>query len=148
MYKIACYPYLFLIPSRKKIIAAKFFHRIISLTKTTGHVQDNVTNETSKAPELLHNFPIFNSRRGFGKPHSPLLRGVGKQNTVNIQPKKKVGLSMGFNLNISCHDLLSCHVEDNIGGAVFKLLSCYIIFQYSTLAEDLVSLNPSITRSW
>jgi len=80
----------------------------------------NKTNDVSASSELLHNFPIFNSRRGFGKAQSPLLRGGGKKNRVNTQTKPKVEYSFHCNLNISRHDLLRGRDEDTYDGTVLK----------------------------
>lgn len=98
-----------------------------SFLNGTGPTQNdmiNKTNEVSAASELLHNFPIFNSRRGFGKPHSSLLRGGGKKNRVNTQTRQKVEFSLCFDLNISRHDLMSGLEEDTNEGTVLKRILC------------------------
>jgi hypothetical protein len=90
---------------------------------TTGSTQDDVSNkknDVSASSELLQNFPIFNSRRGFGKAHSPLLRGGGKKNRVNTQTKQKANYCLTFNLNISRHDLSRGCDEDTYDGTVLK----------------------------
>jgi hypothetical protein len=92
-----------------------------SLQNTTEHPQDatNKTSESSAAADLLHNFPIFNSR-GFGKPSSPLLRGGGRKSRAHIRTKQTMEFCLCFDLNISRSDLLSGHDEGFDHGVAFK----------------------------
>lgn len=106
----------------------------------------NKTNEVSAASELLHNFPIFNSRRGFGKPHSSLLRGGGKKHRVNTQTRQKVEFSLCFDLNISRQDLMSGLEEDANEGTVLKRILCRGISKVCNLFKRSQGIRHLISR--